>query len=240
MDQAAALVTQWRIFPSEQYTFIYVSRFGYLGSELPDQATARTQADAYRELLDHLGIERAFLVGNSAGGPSAMWFAIDHPRRTNGLILHSSAVPGPEAEYIPTFVAQHDFIYWLAVKVAPEKLLRLLLPGPVIAAMTKAQKRFTVQNAFIASMPISERTEGILFDNRVSLPGINEVPFEQIKRPTLIIQSTDDPREAVGGQEMHGRIANSTLISLTGGHLLLGHEAEIQRANAEFIKSLIA
>jgi pimeloyl-ACP methyl ester carboxylesterase len=240
VDQAAALVTQWRILPSEQYTFIYVSRFGYLGSELPDQATARTQAEAYRELLDHLGIERVFLVGNSAGGPSAMWFAIDHPGRTHGLILHSSAVPGPEAEYIPKFVAQHDFIYWLAVKVASEKLLGLLLPGPIIAAMTKAQKRLTVQNAFVGSMPISERTKGILFDNSVSLPGINDVPFEQIRPPTLIIQSTDDLREAVGGQEMHERIPNSTLVRLKGGHLLLGQEAEIQKVNAEFIKSHIA
>lgn len=237
VDQADAIVTQWRNFRPDQYRFIYISRFGYLRSDLPDQATSRTQASAYRELLDHLGIARVFVVGNSAGGPSAMWFAIDNPARTNGLILISSAVPGPEAEYIPELVAKHDFIYWAAVKAAPGELLGLLLPDSVIAGMSETQKDFAIKNSFVASMPISERTDGILFDNKVTLPGINQVPFEQIKPPTLIIQSTDDPREAAGGQEMARRIPNSTLIGFTGGHLLLGHETEIQQANAEFITS---
>jgi pimeloyl-ACP methyl ester carboxylesterase len=235
VDQAEALVTEWRSFRPARYRFIYVSRFGYLGSDLPDQATPRTQAAAYRDLLDHLGIDRVFVVGNSAGGPSAMWFAIDHPGRANGLILLSSAVPGPEAEYIPELVATHDFVYWAAVKTAPGNLLGLLLPDSVIAGMTETQREFVIRNAFLASMPISERTDGILFDSKVSLPGVNQVPFEQITRPTLILQSTDDPREAAGGQELSRRIPTSTLIGLTGGHFLLGHEAEIQLANAEFI-----
>jgi len=235
VDQAEALVTRWQTFRPDQYRFIYVSRFGYLGSDLPDGATARTQAAAYRDLLDHLGVDRVFVVGNAAGGPSAMWFAIDYPRRTNGLILLSSAVPGPEPEYIPELVAKHDFLYWAAVKAAPDKLLGLLLPKSVIEGMSEEQKDFVVRNAFVASMPISERTDGIIFDSTVSLPSVNQVPFEQIKPATLIFQSTDDPREDAGGKEMARRIPDSTLIGLTGGHILLGHEAEIQQANVEFI-----
>jgi pimeloyl-ACP methyl ester carboxylesterase len=65
------------------YRFLYVSRFGYLRSALPKQATARLQAAAYQELLDHLGIDQVYLFGNSAGGPSTMWFAIDYPERTS-------------------------------------------------------------------------------------------------------------------------------------------------------------
>jgi pimeloyl-ACP methyl ester carboxylesterase len=120
VDQAEAIVTQWRNFPADHYRFIYVSRFGYLRSDLPEGATPRTQAAVYRDLLDHLGFDRVFVVGNSAGGPSAMWFAIDYASRTNGLILLSSAVPGPESEYIPELVAKHDFVYWAAVKTAPD------------------------------------------------------------------------------------------------------------------------
>jgi pimeloyl-ACP methyl ester carboxylesterase len=206
VDQAEALVTEWRSFRPNQYRFIYVSRFGYLGSDLPNGATARTQAAAYRELLEHLGVDRIFILGNSAGGPSAMWFAIDYPRRTNGLILLSSAVPGPEPEFISELVATHDFIYWAAVKAAPDKLLGLLLPESAIEWMSQAQKDFVVRNAFVAAMPISERTDGIIFDNTVTLPGVNQVPFEQIKPPTLIFQSTDDPREDAGGRhDSHSR-----------------------------------
>jgi pimeloyl-ACP methyl ester carboxylesterase len=84
VDHAEYLVTTWRNF-EKRHRFIYVSRFGYLQSSLPDHATPRLQATAYKDLLDHLGIERAFVVGNSAGGAAAMWFAIDYPERTNGL-----------------------------------------------------------------------------------------------------------------------------------------------------------
>ena len=48
-----------------------------------------------------------------------MWFAIDYPERTNGLILLSSAVPGPEPDAIPKLVREHDLVYWSAIKVRP-------------------------------------------------------------------------------------------------------------------------
>jgi pimeloyl-ACP methyl ester carboxylesterase len=234
VDQAESLVTQWRVLPDE-YRFIYVSRFGYLESSVPEGASSTLQAAAYRELLDHLGINRVFIAGNSAGGPSAMWFAIQYPERTNGLILVSSAVPGPEPSYIPNLVAENDFIYWAAVKSSPDKLLEMFLPKSIIATMTDEQRDFAVKNAFVASMPISQRTDGILFDNRETLPKVNNIPFEQILVRTLIFQAVDDPREYQGGQEMARRIPASQFVGLTGGHLLLAHDSEIRTAIHDFI-----
>ena len=234
VDQAEYLVTRWRNF-DERYRFVYVSRFGYLKSSLPDRATPRLQAAAYKDLLDHLGLERVFVVGNSAGGASAMWFAIDYPERTNGLILLSSAVPGPEPDAIPGLVREQDFIYWSAVKLAPEMLIGLLLPKEVRATLSDEEKEFIVENAYMAGLPISERSDGIAFDNEQSNPGVNDVPFERIETPTLIFQAIDDPRELRGGREMARRIPNSEFIGLTGGHFLLRQEAEIRAANAAFI-----
>ncbi|MGA8247750.1 MAG: alpha/beta hydrolase [Nocardioides sp.] len=234
VDQAESIVTRWRVLGPD-HRFVHVSRFGYLRSTIPPGATVRMQAQAYRELLDHLGIERVHMVGNSAGGPSAMWFAIDHPERTHGLILISSAVPGPLPGPIPALVARHDFVYWAAVKAVPDMLLGMLMPKALIARMSKADKELAVQQAFVASMPISERTKGVLFDNEVTNPGVNDVPFEEITVPTLIVQAVDDPREHAGGQELTRRIRDSTFLGLTGGHLLLGHETEIRAATADFI-----
>jgi len=234
VDQAESIVTQWRNI-NDNYRFVYASRFGYLESSIPDGATSRLQAAAYRALLDHLGIDRVFVAGNSAGGPSAMWFAIDYPERTDGLILLSSAVPGPEPEYMPKLVVEHDFIYWAAVKSSPGTLLGLLFPKSVIASMTDEQKDFIVKNAFVAAMPISERADGILFDNTVTLPGVNDIPFEQITVPTLIFQAIDDPREYAGGQEMARRIPTNRFLALTGGHVLLTHETEIRTTIDSFI-----
>jgi pimeloyl-ACP methyl ester carboxylesterase len=216
------------------YRHSWASR--HLRSSVPDGATSKLQAAAYRELLDHLGIDRVFLAGTSAGGPSAMWFAIDYPERTSGLILLSSAVPGPEPAYMPDVVAANDLIYWAAVRSSPERLLGLLVPKSIITTMTDEQKDFVVKNAFVAAMPISERSDGILFDNKVSLPRVNDIPFEQISVPTLIIQAVDDPREFQGGQEMARRIPTNRFVGLTGGHFLLTHGSEVRAAIHDFIE----
>jgi len=54
---------------------IAMSRFGYLRTPLPANASAAAQADAHACLLDALGIRRAAIVDVSAGAPSSMQFA---------------------------------------------------------------------------------------------------------------------------------------------------------------------
>lgn len=233
VDHGMRLTDQWQVLGgSNQY--LYVSRFGYLRSSLPENASARLQAAAYRELLDHLGIDQVFLLGNSAGGPSSMWFAIDYPNRTKGLILHSSAVPGPVPGMMPKLLAEHDFLYWSAIKIAPGAVMGLLVPESIRATLTDTDKRFLMENAFDATMPISERTAGIIFDNEVSTPSVNEIPLERITVPTLIFQAIDD-RDAEGGRLMARRIAGSIYVGLTGGHFLVHQESRLRTDTAAFI-----
>lgn len=47
----------------------------------------RYSATALLNLLDHLGVERAALVGNSLGGGTAVRFALDNPERAGRLVL---------------------------------------------------------------------------------------------------------------------------------------------------------
>ena len=51
---------------------IAMSRFGYLRTPRPADASPEAQADAHVCLMDALGIQRAAVMGVSAGGPSAM------------------------------------------------------------------------------------------------------------------------------------------------------------------------
>ena len=71
------------------------SRFGYFGSTLGPNATPADQADAYALLLDHLGIDRAAIIGYSAGSASVLEFALRHPNRTVGLLLANARLGGP-------------------------------------------------------------------------------------------------------------------------------------------------
>src|SRR5450432_617512 len=49
------------------YQLIAPSRFGYLRSTMPRDLTTAMQADAYAQMLDRLGIDKANIVGISAG-----------------------------------------------------------------------------------------------------------------------------------------------------------------------------
>ena len=232
IDQGVALTSTFGMF-RQGYRFLYVSRFGYLKSSMPDHASARLQAAAYKQLLDHLGIDKVFVFGNSAGGTSAMWFAVDYPERTKGLILQSSAVPGAEIASTPPLVMKYDFPYWLAVKALPSTLLSIFVPKDY--KLTVDEKAFYVKNVFAASLPISERSQGIAFDNGVSTPSVGEVPFERIAASTLILHAVDDPAPPIeGAREVARRIPDSRLVELDGGHFLVRHEKEIQDAIARF------
>src|SRR5258708_22018697 len=70
----------------QPFKIISVSRFGYLRTPLARYRTPEEQADAYAALLDTLGIEKAAIVGISAGGTSALYFALRHPERFWALV----------------------------------------------------------------------------------------------------------------------------------------------------------
>lgn len=51
-----------------------------------------------RMLLEHLGIEKAHVLGSSAGGPIATQFALDYPKMTDTLILVNTMSYSQEAQ----------------------------------------------------------------------------------------------------------------------------------------------
>jgi pimeloyl-ACP methyl ester carboxylesterase len=235
VDAAEDLITRWHNF-TPTYRFVLVSRFGYLRSSMPINATPAMQADAFAALLNHLHIDQVTIAGNSAGGAAAMWFALTYRERTKGLILLSSAVPGPVPAPLPELVARHNFIYWAAIKLAPRKLIGLLFPPSV--HLTRDQKQFIIDNVFLAGLPISERADGIVFDTRASNPEVNYIPYEEIRVPTIIFQASDDAREFAGGSQIAARIADSRLVTFTGGHVLIGHGEQIRSAIDQFMTQI--
>ncbi len=74
------------------YRVVRYDRRGYGRSEPPAEAYSNV-ADLLA-LLDHLGVERAVLVGSSAGGGLAADFALAHPRRVTALVLVGAVVRG--------------------------------------------------------------------------------------------------------------------------------------------------
>ncbi|PWB51030.1 MAG: hypothetical protein C3F06_11210 [Candidatus Methanoperedenaceae archaeon] len=78
----------------EGFRIIAPSRFGYLRTPLPQDASPAAQADAHACLLDALNISKVAVMGISAGASSSMQFALRYPERTTSLVL---IVPGTYA-----------------------------------------------------------------------------------------------------------------------------------------------
>jgi pimeloyl-ACP methyl ester carboxylesterase len=230
------------MYIGQGYRYLYISRFGYLKSSFPGNPSAKLQAIAYKELLDYLGIDSVFMFGNSAGGTSAIHFAIDYPGRCKGLILVSSAVPGNTLPLPPEPVMKVvfgcDFVYWSAIKLFGSNMLQMFVPGPVLKKLSKPERKELINDIFLAGFPISYRTKGVLFDTYVSNPSIDQgIAFESIKPPALVIHAIDDPAPPVeGARNISARIPDCELITFDiGGHLILGHEQEIKDSISLFI-----
>ncbi len=99
----AASTFSWRevIGPlSEMGTVVAFDRpgFGLTERPMPGEWEGRSpyapeaQADLTVGLMDALGIERAVLVGNSAGGTVALLTALTYPERVAGLVLVDPAI----------------------------------------------------------------------------------------------------------------------------------------------------
>jgi pimeloyl-ACP methyl ester carboxylesterase len=76
----------------KQFDMIRPDMRGFGDTELPP-APYSTHSDLVG-LLDHLGVERAHVVGCSMGGTVAIDIALEHPERVERLVLIASGVSG--------------------------------------------------------------------------------------------------------------------------------------------------
>jgi 3-oxoadipate enol-lactonase len=83
-------------------------------------------------LLDHLGVERAVLVGCSIGGQTALDVAIEYPARARALVLVSARPSGspPSAELQRAWEAEDEELKRGDLEAANEGGLRFSVDGP--------------------------------------------------------------------------------------------------------------
>ncbi len=205
-DQSVIL---FRRFIPSGYQMICPSRPGYLGTPLGNCKTAEQQADLVAELLDHLNIPKAIVVGFSAGGMSLYSFALRHSHKTQAIIA-VDAISGEYtlAEQISK-VAQALFMTDFGMWMTKESMI--YFPEMVIKHLLHAEN-------FLDSKRLSTAVNDIL-NNQDSLDLFAELMysmsnyrprelgtsndldigsktswylFEQIPCPALIIHGTHD------------------------------------------------
>jgi pimeloyl-ACP methyl ester carboxylesterase len=230
-----------KISLGEGYRFISVSRFGYLRSPIPEDASTKAQAALYIALLNHLTIDRVLVVAGSAGGPSALQFAFDYPDRCSGLILLSARsmfrAPGDKEMFyvkIIHLIQQSDFAYWLLAKFFQSLILELMgVPTGVYENFTPRQKELA-QEMLDIMHPMRQRHKGTIHDGEMIL--LDSVSMAEISVPALIIHAKDDALVSYEHAEyVHKSIEQSKLILFdTGGHALLSKMDEIREYARDF------
>jgi pimeloyl-ACP methyl ester carboxylesterase len=162
------------------YKVIAPSRFGYLGTPMPANATPASQADAYVCLLDALHLEKVTIMAYSAGGTSAVQMTLRHPERVKALIFVSTAAP-TVGEYIALppkriiqFVFNSDFLMWV-ITTHFQQIMKPAMGVPESYPLSEAEQ-LQVSDSIRSVMPIKLRTAGFVFDMFTSNTDMDQHP----------------------------------------------------------------
>jgi len=232
------------------FRIIAVSRFGYLGAPLPADSSPAAQADANICLLDALGVQRTAVVGISAGGLSAIQTAIRHPDRVSALALvvplaytpdnaARNAEPPSRAARLLDWMVGSDFVYWSAMHLARDQVIaRVLGTPPAVVAEADAAEQARVQAMLEDILPISARAAG-LRNESWQATHVEPMALDRIAAPTLVISARDCGYGTYANAEyIAPRIHGARFIGYErGGHMLIGHDAEVRDALREHLRT---
>lgn len=233
---------------ADGFRVIAPSRFGYLGTGFPSDARPEAQADALADLLDGLGLKAVSVIGGSAGAIPALAFALRHPSRVRALvpIVPASFVPGrpappppnPFAEWIIRRGLRSDLMIWAGIRLAePRMIATLLATDPDLVAAADPAEQARVRAILNGILPVSLKYQGLLNDARTTAAP-PDLPLAMIRAPTLTISAEDDRFGTVdAARHIASTVPGAELLVLPkGGHVWVGHDAEVMAHIADFIR----
>jgi pimeloyl-ACP methyl ester carboxylesterase len=234
------------------YRVIAPSRFGYLRTPLPADASPASQADAHACLLDALHVDKAVVLGGSAGAPSALRLCLRHGERCRALVLVSpmtwapplpgspAAPPNAIVAAVTKALVQSDLAFWSLGRLSRDTMLRLILatpPADFRAAPPAEQARALALLRHI--LPVAPRAAGLWFDSTIQ-PRLQRPALERLAVPTLVIAVEDDLFGFYpGARYTAGHIPGARFVGYaTGGHLWLGHQDALWGEVLRFLAAL--
>ena len=213
---------------SRRFRLIFYDRRGAGLSETPAEGySIENYARDLHGLLTHLEIDRAHILGSSAGGPIALRFALDHPEMTGTLMLVNTMTYCQESERalrqreLDQFQGS-ELVHGREITVT--KALDARWPG---LRRSQPERFESLRQANIAQFDGLAPTIQSYLDIQNSL----EDRLDELKMPTLVIHGDADSRISVEcGRQLHQGIAGSQLHILPGAeHGLLTNEAKTSR-----------
>ena len=192
---------------ARRYRVVRLDLRGHGASEVPSLdaplSLERLAKDAV-ELLDHLGVDKAHVIGSSAGGFITQRLAMNHPDRVHSISLIASK-PGLKRSQASTWLAQVGEIglrNFLAKTISDRYPIGQVDPGLVEWFLDETSKN---DIPFIAKFIGYMTTQDFM----------DEVP--KIQCPTLMIAPGDEPIGSIATyHEMKGKVLDGELVIYEG------------------------
>lgn len=206
---------QFEHFASDYQVIRYDVR-GFGKSLFKGEAHEHIAADDLRDLLDHLKIEKAHIVGLSMGGNIALSFAATYPERVSKLVAADADVQG-FTEYTPEFRQLLGGIFKIG---AEQGILKAKLAW---AKNTLLQPVVLNEHTQFMEVMIKDYS-GAHFSNPKFLP-ISKPPtaqiLDRIKASTLVLVGEKDITDFQRMADfIHQKVLNSKKeIILNAGHM---------------------
>ncbi|MCL5949413.1 MAG: alpha/beta hydrolase [Candidatus Bathyarchaeota archaeon] len=231
-----------QMLENESFRLIVPSRFGYLRTPMPKDASVAAQADAYAELLGSLNISKVILMGLSIGGPTALSFALRHPDKCSALIMSMAISHNtPPFDFVGNIMHNVVFrsdlgVYTLSNTFHSQFLMFLGVSQQVQTNMTNKDKEY-VNDILRVMQPISVRQAGTYNDAVRSQTELN-LPIETIKMPTIVFHAKDDGLVNFEyGQYTAQHVPGAKFVPFeSGGHLLVGQLSAIHDETMSFLR----
>lgn len=215
---------QMRCFGQRHRAIAFNAR-GYPPSDVPAAPSAYSQnraADDILALLDHLGIERAHVVGLSMGGFATLHFGFRHPERALSLVVGGCGY-GAEPEQRETFRAEAAAIAAFIAERGMAAFAEKYAYGPTrVQFQNKNPRGFAEFKCQLASLSATGAANTQLGCQR-ERPSLYDLagPMRNLAVPTLILTGDEDWPCLTPGIFMKRTIPTAALVVMANcGHTI--------------------
>lgn len=227
-EGSAAFVQHHATALSRRFQMIVYDRRAAGRSESPAEGySIENYSRDLLALLRHLGVERAHILGSSAGGPIAMRFALDYPEMTRTLLLINTMSYAQEGERAVRRRELDDLLDRDAAEgrlASVERALESRWPG--LRENEPARFRRLVEINM-------EQFDGIArtIQSYLDIGDSLESRLAGLQMPVLIVHGDADSRIPVGcGHQLQNSIPGSELYIVPGAeHGLLSNQPALLR-----------
>ncbi len=233
---------QYSAFARSYKVIVLDSRGAGRSSKPGEQYSIKTMADDVIGLMDHLGVDKAHILGASMGGMIAQEIAINYPQRVHKLVLACTTAGVDDAGM--RMMMQRSIGLGDGASEADMGSMDARMMGKVMGTVTALSfNRRMYRTFFIPAAKLYFRygriAEGVLGQLRSVASHSTLDRLGQIKAPTLVIAGTEDKIIPPQSSDILAKnIAGAKQVKVEGGShsFFIEMHGRFNREVLEFLK----